>query len=439
MKIKNKNVLVYGMSCSGVWASRLLVKYKANVFIYDDNPNKLVGDYKNCFIVKEIDEKLMSGLDFLVVSPSIQPDNIVIQLAKSLKKPVLSEIELASYFSKNYIAITGTNGKTTTVQLIEAMFKTTKKAIACGNIGYSFSQAVLENKKAIHIVEVSSFMLENIDKFSPHVATILNIAQDHLIRHKTMQNYASIKHKIYKNLTKNDYIVENLDLNLEIKSKAKRIGYSLKSMADVCLQNGHIFIKTKSGYVDLISLDQISLKGEHNLYNVMCAICFALIYKLKLNKIKKVLTNFKLADYRMSVRPTINGVNFINDSKSTNIASTLASVQATKGEIVLILGGSKKGLDLDELFQKLPKKVKSIVAYGEIREELKQKNNEKFEFFAFKTLNLAFKKAVEIATVGDTVLFSPATASYDQYLNYVERGKAFDEKVKEYESSSQKK
>ncbi len=427
---KNKNCLVYGMSISGEWASKLLVKLKANVFLYDDNLEKLkTKPIKSCYVLNTLNEKLISQFDYIIVSPSIEKDNEFLLLANKNNIPILSEIELASKFCKKLVAITGTNGKTTTVELLTNILKKRYKAIACGNIGYPLSRAVLENKKQIFVCEVSSFMLENCQTFSPHVATILNIEPDHLIRHKTMDEYTKLKYNIFKNLTPHDYAVVNLDNNICPPVDALKITYSLTKNADIYLRNGAIYLHQEK----IVNVNEIKLKGKHNLYNIMCAIAFAYIYKIKPSDMRDAIINFTPDKFRIENVGCINKINFVNDSKSTNIASTLASVEAIKGSIILLLGGSNKELDYSKLFLKLPKRVKQIFAFGEIANDLIACNNNKFKIENEIDLKSAFNEAVKIALPNDTILLSPATASYDQFKNYIERGEYFNNLVKEYE------
>lgn len=432
MKLKNKKVLVYGLSASGEWASRLLVKHKANVFLYDDDEQKLRSRrLKNCFVLQEITENVISDLDFIVVSPAIEKDNKNMQLADKHGILIMSEVEFASHFAKKFVAITGTNGKTTTVELIEAILSEKYKAIACGNTGYPLSRAVLENKNYIKVVEVSSFMLEHASTFAPHVATILNIEPDHLIRHKTMAEYTKLKFNIFKNLKPTDYAVVNLDSNIHCTTHTNVVTYSYRHMADVYYNKGSIYLHQQK----VIDINQLKISGKHNILNVMCAICYAYIYKLPITKIKTALMNFNADNFRNTPLNVDGNIKFINDSKSTNIASTLASVEACDGAIILLLGGSNKGLNYTQLFEKLPNKVKQIVAYGEIRETLANTNsnlNTNFKFAQFETLQQAFEFATQNAKPGDTILFSPSSASYDQYANYVERGEHFNSLVKAY-------
>jgi len=435
MKFKHKNVLVYGMSVSGEWAAKLLIKQKANVFLFDDNIDVLnKKKIKNCYVLEELNENLIEQFDFLVVSPSIEKDNKHLLSAKRLNKKIYSELEFASQFCKKLVAITGTNGKTTTTKIITALLQSKYKAIACGNIGYPLSRAVLESKKSIKVVEVSSFMLENAETFSPLVATITNIEPDHLIRHKTMEEYSNLKKSIFKNLKQTDYAVVNIDFNINPTEETQIVTYSYNKNADVCVKNGVIYLHNQR----IVSINELNLKGKHNIYNIMCAICFAYIYKIKPNKIRNVLVNLQGEKYRIEKVATVNEINFVNDSKSTNISSTLASVETVKGAIILLLGGSNKDLDYKPMFSKLTKRVKQVVVFGEIANQLVCENNEKFPINKFENLNKAFEFALTCAKPNDTILLSPATASYDQYNNYIERGKHFDNLVKDFVIESSK-
>ena len=428
MKLKNKKVLVYGLSISGEWAAKLLVKHRANVFLYDDNLVRLRSRrLKNCFVLQELNQAVIQDLDLIIVSPAIEKDNQYLVLAESLQKPVMSELEFASIFAKNIVAVTGTNGKTTTVELITAILNEKRKAIACGNIGYPVSKAILENKHHILVAEVSSFMLEHATSFSPHVASILNIQPDHLIRHKSLTEYTRLKYNIFANLKPADYVVVNLDSNIHSTSNCNVVTYSYSHIADVHYFKGSIYLHQQK----VVDINQLQLKGKHNILNVMCAICYAYIYKIPVQKIKHALINFRADQFRNTQIESPTAVKFINDSKSTNIASTIASVEAVNGSILLLLCGSKKGLNYSHLFEKLPKRVRHIFVFGQIAEDI-ETANKTFKLSKFENLKQAFNAAVQIAKSGETVLFSPSSASYDQYENYIERGKDFNNLVKAY-------
>ena len=436
MKFKNLNVLVYGLSMSGEWASRLLINKRANVFLYDDNFEILKSKtIKNCFMLNSLNENLIEQFDLIIVSPSIPLDNEFLVKANERNITIMSELEFASMFCKKYVAITGTNGKTTTTELVTDILNKKYKAVACGNIGYPLSRAVLEKKNYIKVIEVSSFMLEHANKFSPHVATILNISPDHLIRHKTMENYTALKKSIFKNLKSNDYAVINLDDNIHLTNDTLKITYSQKHTADVYLKDGAIYLHKHK----IANINELKLTGKHNISNIMCAICFGYIYKVRPELIRQAILSYTPEHFRIENVGVINQIKFINDSKSTNIASTLASVESTKGAIILLLGGSNKMLNFDELFNKLSKRVKFVILYGEIAENLEKANDNKFDYSTCADLKEAFNIATTHALAGDTILLSPATASYDQYSNYIERGKHFNELVMNYETECTKK
>ncbi len=430
MKVKNKNALVYGLSVSGEWAVKLLNKLGANVYVYDDDKEIYKNkNLINCFLVQNFDENAVKGLDFVIVSPSIDKDNPILKIIDKEKIRVYSEIEFASLYCKNILAVTGTNGKTTTVELITAILNTKYNAIACGNIGYPLSRAVLENKHAIKVVEVSSFMLEHAQEFHPYIATVLNVEPDHLVRHKTYDEYFKLKRSIFSNLSSTDYAVVNLDKNIHPNKNAMTITYSQTHSADVYLKNGYIYLHQRQ----LIAINKLKMKGKHNIQNIMCAICFANIMKVPDSDIVKTLLAFTPDEFRCQFVGKVENVTFINDSKSTNIASCLACVEAVRGAIILLVGGSFKGLDYTELFKKLPHKVKSLVAFGEIADSLIEANNNSFPITACSNLSKAFDYAVSIAKSGDSVVLSPASASYDEFKNYKERGRTFNIKVQEYE------
>ncbi len=431
-RFKEKNVLVYGLSSSGEWVSKLLLKEKANVFLFDDDKEVLKNKkIKGCYILTELNENYINELDYVIVSPSIEKTNSNLVLMKSLGKTIFSEVEFASFFAGKFIAVTGTNGKTTTVNLISVILNKKKPAIACGNVGYPLSKAVIKNKNAIKVVEVSSFMLENAYSFCPSVATLLNISPDHLVRHKTMDEYKNLKLSLFKNLTRKDYAIINLDEKIQPTVSAKTITYSYDHYADVYVKDGYIYLHKDR----VVAINELSLKGRHNVYNVMCAICVGFLYNVKIEKMRSALISFKGDRHRIETVGVVNDITFINDSKSTNISSTLACVDCFKAPIRLLLGGSNKDLDYTKLFSKLSKKVKYIYAFGEIKDSLVASNKNKFPIKTGKCMQEAFDLATKDSLSGDYVVLSPATASFDEFNNYIERGERFNQMVKEYENS----
>lgn len=433
MKYKHKNVLIYGMSSSGEAVAELLGKLNANVYIYDDDVEKCKSKrIKNCYIVQELNDNLIEQFDMAVISPSIEPNNNYLITMRDKGLRIFSELEFAAQFAKRLVAVTGTNGKTTVVELITTILSKKYDAVSCGNIGYPISRAVLEKKNSIMVAEVSSFMLENADTFSPHVATVTNIEPDHLVRHKTFEEYKRLKMSIFKNLRPDDYAVINLDSKNHTSKNCYTITYSTRRLADVYLKDGCIYLHHNK----IIACNELNLKGKHNIENVMCAICYGYIYRVQPKLIGEALKSYKAERFRIEDLGKINGIHFVNDSKSTNIASTIASTDTIKGAIILLLGGSKKGLNYNELFCNLTKRVVKIIAFGELADEFELSNDSRFDLYKTDDLTKAFEKAIESAKPNDTILLSPASASYDQFASYVERGEMFNSLVQAYAEST---
>ena len=225
-----------------------------------------------------------------------------------------------------------------------------------------------------------------------------------------------------------------MDSKISTNKNCKIITYSYNKSANVNVQNGYICLNNEK----VIAINELKLKGKHNIYNIMCAICFAYIYKVKIEQIKEVLLNFVPDKFRIEKVAEFKGVNFINDSKSTNIASTIACVESVKNPIILILCGSKKGLEYDELFSILPKRVKHIVVFGEISEDIEKANNNKFKLEKVGNMKQALEFATSIAIKNDNIVLSPSSASYDQYSSYIERGEDFNKLVNEYAQNTKK-
>ena len=250
-----------------------------------------------------------------------------------------------------------------------------------------------------------------------------------------MSEYIRCKKNIFQNIDKDDYIVVNLDEKMFQSNICKTITYSYKKLADVYYKDGDIFLRGEK----VVRSNQLNLKGKHNIMNVMCAICFGYIYKVPILSMREALMEIKGENYRNQFVGRVNNINFINDSKSTNIASTLASVETNKGPIILLLGGSEKLLDYKKLFSKLSNRVIQIYVFGQISDNIIEANDGKFKIEKCETLSDAFDCAVSGAKPNDTILLSPSSASYDQFSSFVERGKFFNEKVREYETFIQEK
>ena len=440
INVKNKNITVLGAKRSGIGVAKLLSHYQANVFISDNNKNAIDNNtkqlLKNLNIESEFgqhSEKIYDS-DFIIISPGI-PDTIpVIQKIKQLNIPILSEIEIAYNFANSQIiAITGSNGKSTTTKLTaDILNKSGIPAIACGNIGLAFSEAVFtslkKNTKPIYVVEISSFQLENIINFRPNVAVLLNITPDHLDRYNSFNEYAKTKVKIFINQSKNDIAILNIDdenVSNFSKPKSKIINISMRENKDqfAYFDKTYFHYKINSQWHKL-NKNKIQLIGEHNQYNILSA--FSAAYSFLNNEIGTVrsLSTFKSITHRIEFCGSINGVSFYNDSKATNTDSVKVALKSFKGPIHLILGGKDKNTDFSELQELINKNVKTVYTIGEtsnkINSQLKNIN-----IVNSKVLDLAMKTALKNANKNEIILLSPSCSSYDQYVNFEKRGEHF--------------
>jgi len=443
MKLKQKNVLVYGLGKSGIAASNLLNLQGANVFLYDDDKLSLKSLEKLRFnnfsydIIFYLTDEVLSFIDLVILNPAVSIYNDIKIKQKNI--PIISELELAySHQNGNIIAVTGTNGKTTTVELIAHIFQNSFiTATKTGNIGIPFCESVLNNKKGLFIAEVSSFQLETIKKFRPHIACLLNITQDHLNRHITMENYKLEKAKIFKNMKKNDYAILNADDELVMSVlhnlHSSVYFFSTKKQVEqgVFLEGENIIFKNSKGKKVLFSKNIIKLLGEHNLSNVLCAVLVALLSKVKLEFIIKAVESFKPKDHRLQFVGVKNEVEYYDDSKATNVDATLRAVNSFTKNIVLMLGGSDKGENYDDLFLNLGKNVVQIIVSGENKQKIINSAKKCGVLCVTKAQNFAdaFQKCVQLVKKDEIVLLAPASASFDEFKNYAERGETFQKLV----------
>lgn len=433
-------VLILGCGISGRSASDYLRKQGYETIFAE---KELLSENFN-LTEKKLD-RLFSSLSFIAISPGISKNTPLVRFAKKRKIKVVGELELGTRKMKSdIIAVTGTNGKTTTVSLIYFLLKSSnKKSFIGGNIGIpvtSFSQRTTKND--IVVLECSSFQLETVTKFKPHIACILNITEDHLNRHKTMKTYIREKYKIAKNLSENDYLLLNSDseilMNNPPKTKAKIMYFSTRKKVIGCyVKRGSIYFNDNHSEKKLSSLKGVKLVGEHNLSNILCA-CLVVYLETKNEKLIQAITEFQGVEHRIEYVKTISGVSFYNDSKATNIDSTLVAIASFKQKINLMLGGSDKGYDFDKIFEKLSKKVQNIAVFGETKQKI-LKSAEKFNFkniYSCETMKEATRLCFKLASAGDVVLLSPACASFDQFSCYEERGNIFKKIVREIDNEN---
>lgn len=443
MRIKNKNILVYGLGETGKGAIELLLKNKAKVFLYDDNLENLKSYHKNGVIkLESLTQNILKIFEFIVVNPSVSKYCEILKLATLLRVKLVSEIELASWFCKGKIyAITGSNGKTTTCTLLYNILKQSgRKCALVGNIGHSFCLEVAKNNKQDFVVEVSSFQLETTTKFKTKISAFLNFSENHLDRHFSLDEYFKTKLKIFDCAK---YSITNLDDRFTRDIKRKR-EFNFSKFAEVkgtFLKSGEIIFKNKK-IEKVLDVSDIKLFGEHNIENVLCATTFAKLLKIKNEVIKKAVQNFYGIEHRIEYVDTFNNIKFYNDSKSTTIQSTLKALECFKeSRVVLILGGSDKGFSFDKLFETLPKQVNEIVAIGEMAESIVKSawKNNFYNIISTNSFSMAINLAKNLAiNLGcDIVLLSPATASFDMFKNYEERGETFKKIVGELRNESE--
>lgn len=448
MQLRGKKVIVAGMGKSGVAVMDALLQLKSEIYPYDSKEESQISKdivdlaaqhHLTTFFGREPED--LSYFDLLVLSPGIPLNIPLVKRAMEAEIEVIGELELAYRLSSGiFIGITGTNGKTTTTALVGEMFNNAEKAsYVVGNIGVAaISKALEATKETYMITEVSSFQLETISQFKPAVSAVLNITQDHLNRHKTMENYAKAKAKIYQNQNKNDYFIVNYDnknaLELQKECPATVVPFSRKKTLDFgCfVKNNHIVIRDEAGNtVNICPVDEVALPGPHNLENALAATTIAFFTGVSQQVIEKTLKSFIGVEHRIEYVDTINGIRFINDSKATNPDSAIKAVEAMETDTILIAGGMDKGSEFAELINTFNGKIKAMVVLGETANKIKKTAEENgFNDTIIKeNLEESVLQAFEIAETGDTILLSPACASWDMYPNYEIRGQHFKDCV----------
>lgn len=447
MDFKDKKILVSGIARSGISAALTLKNLGAAVTLqdlkkrdeFDDEILSLENKGINLYLGNNPDN-IISIFDLIIVSPGIPCDLPFFEKANALSIPIWSEIELGYKLCNNpIIAITGTNGKTTTTALTGQIIKNYRPSSQIvGNIGVPFTQKVLElASDSFVIAEISSFQLETIKEFKPKISAVLNITPDHLNRHNTVENYTRIKERIFENQDENDFLILNYDDEACKKMKehahCKTIFFSRLHE----LQEG-IFLKDKNIYAKLnnydeiiLNIDELNILGNHNVENAMAAVAICICANIPIDIIKATLKEFKAVEHRIEYVTTINNVEYYNDSKGTNPDAAIKSIEAMKRPILLIGGGYDKGSDFSAWINSFGNKVKYLVVIGEVADKIIE-TAKKYNFNNYCKAS-TLKEAVEIcynkAENGDCVLLSPACASWDMFDSYEQRGDLFKEFV----------
>lgn len=449
MDLNNKTVLLVGLAKTGVSTIKKLDKLGAKIIVNDIKSKDQLKD-----IIKQIENldsveyilghhlEDISNIDLTIVSPGVPLDLPFIKKLQSENINIIGEVELAYKLSKNptFVGITGTNGKTTTTSLVGEIFKkASKDSYIVGNIGNPVIDTVdLTDENSFLITELSSFQLESIEDFKPRVSTIINITEDHLNRHHTMENYINAKANIFKNQDVNDFCILNYDdeivRELGNKTNAKVLYFSQKekvSQGAYLDDNNNIVIKVNDKEIKLLNKDELSLPGNHNLENCMAAILMSYVLGIDLEIIKDTLKTFKSVEHRLEFVTDKDGIMFVNDSKGTNPDSTIKAITSYDKPIVLIAGGKDKQSDFTEMISYATKNVKAIVLLGETADKIEQtaKLQGMNNIFRVSDMKEAVKTAYKLAQSGDVVLLSPACASWDMYPNFEARGLDFKENI----------
>lgn len=443
MYFRNQKFLVAGISKSGECCARFLLERGAEVYLYDDVVSDNITEVCNelasigAHVVtaeKYIDATLIC--DVLVLSPGIPIDNPLPVAFRKQGKAIIGEEELGALFLRaTAIAVTGTNGKTTTVSMLNNVLENSGlKSVACGNIGNPLVGEVEKlGFEDYAVIEISSFQLETLSSLRPHIAIVTNITEDHLNRHYNMENYVFLKSKILRNLRESEFAVLNYDdevvRGFARSTKAKTVYFSMKERIEgAYFENGSVYFNGEK-YFD--AKDMI-LSGVHNIYNALACVAAAQILGLDKEKVAKAICSFKGIRHRIQVLRTVNGVTYVNDSKGTNVDATVKAVDSMTQPTIILLGGKDKGYDYQPLFEKLKEsRVVHAILYGENR--FKLLNSAIGTGFVNFSLCAEFETAVRIAQFiakqGQCVLLSPASSSFDSFANYEERGDAFQKLV----------
>lgn len=447
-KMKNKRVLVVGLGRSGIAAIGAMLHLQANVSVQDSKPEeKIDGQLLTYLKSKNVTcyfgtiPESMEEFDMLILSPGVSPELPFIQEAKKKNVEIIGELEIAYRTGEgNYVAITGTNGKTTTTTLVGEIFQLSKrKTHVVGNIGVAVISASLDAEPTDWLVtETSSFQLETTKYFEPKVSAILNLTPDHLNRHHTMEGYGAAKAKVFENQTEDEYLIINKDdevcFALAKDCKAKVVPFSRKEKLDfgAYVEDGAIVIRDESGEVKKIcDISDIKILGDHNLENVLAAAAICYFAGIDIDVIQKGIADFGGVEHRLEYTREVDGVKYYNDSKGTNTDATIIAIKALASDIILIAGGDSKSQNFDEFVTHLAPAVKEMILLGRdahFIEEAARKVGYTNMVYC-KDMDDCVKQAYKDAKPGDKVLLSPACASWDMYQNFEQRGEHFKDCV----------
>ncbi len=445
MELNGKRALVVGLGKSGV-ASALFMKARgARVTVSDTksgdelrNEIPVLLDHGITVETGGHGDRTFRGQDLIVVSPGVPVDAPPLVQARSLGETVIGEIELAAQFLPGpVIAITGSNGKTTTTTLTgEIIAAAGSPVLVGGNIGTpAISLAERATPETMLVLEISSFQLETIQTFRPKIAVVLNVTPDHLDRHRTFEIYTNAKARIFENQQPDDFAVLNADdptcVAMGGRTRAQVFWFSRQKEVQhgAWVRDGNIVFRDSTGQREVLQVSEIPLKGAHNLENVLAAVCGGVLMGCPPEKVRQAVRDFKAVEHRLEFVATIGGVDYYNDSKATNVDATIKALESFPANIHLILGGKDKGSDYTVLNDLIRQRVKRIYTIGAAATKI-ESQVKGAELVHAETLENAIRKANATADPGDVVLLAPACASFDQFKSYEHRGRLFKEIVR---------
>jgi UDP-N-acetylmuramoylalanine--D-glutamate ligase len=440
MELNGKRALVVGLGKSGVASALFMKAHGARVTVSDTksgdelrNEIPVLLDHGITVETGGHGERTFRGQDLIVVSPGVPVDAPPLVQARSLGETVIGEVELAAQFLPGpMVAITGSNGKTTTTTLTgEIIAASGFPVLVGGNIGTpAISLAERAKPETVIVLEISSFQLETIQTFRPKIAVVLNVTPDHLDRHRTFEIYTDAKARIFENQQGSDFAILNADdptcVAMGGRTRAQVIWFSRHKEVErgAWVRDGNIVFRDGSGQREILQVSDIPLKGAHNLENVLAAVCGAALMGCAPEKIRQAVHGFKAVEHRLEFVSTVNGVDYYNDSKATNVDATIKALESFPANIHLILGGKDKGSDYTVLNDLIHQRVKRIYTIGAAAAKI-ESQVKGAEVVHAETLENAIRKASAAAKPGDVVLLAPACASFDQFKSYEHRGKVF--------------
>jgi UDP-N-acetylmuramoylalanine--D-glutamate ligase len=449
MELKNKRVLVVGLGKSGLSAAMFLRGQGARVTVSDTRSavalaNEIPALLDAGIMVESGGHGLLTfrRQDLIVISPGVPMDTPEVKQAKAFGLPVIGELELASRFLQGQVvAITGSNGKTTTTSLLGKIFSDAGLPTQVGgNIGLPVIDLVAKSTpETTSVLEVSSFQLETVEEFHPRIAVVLNITPDHLDRHGSFENYAAAKTRITERQTPDDFLVLNAEDKaaqmVALKTKAQIYWFSgrrpIKQGAFVYGESIVFLAREGAKAEPVMPVSEIHLKGSHNVENVLAAVCAARLAGISAAMIRSAVASFKAVEHRLELVKSVHGVDFYNDSKATNVDAAMKALASFSGGIHLILGGKDKDSDYSLMAELLKERVKAVYTIGTAAEKIERQLHGVVKMVQAETMQVAVSEAAKAAVSGDIVLLSPACSSFDQFENYEHRGRVFRQFVNE--------